>query len=46
MGPIYEVIEGDYFKEPESFSDDFMLQFKDNANEAQFIPLEIKNNVK
>ena len=44
--PIYEVIEEAYFKEYEMFPDDFMQQCKDNAHEAQFIPLEIKNNIK
>ena len=40
--PIYEVIEEAYFKEYEIFSDAFMQQCKDNANEPQFIPLDIK----
>ena len=44
--PIYEVIEEAYSKESENFSDDFMQKCKDNANQAQFTPLEIKNNIK
>ena len=40
--PIYEIIEEDYFKLSKIFSDDLMQQCKDDANEAQFIPLEIK----
>ena len=28
-----------------NFSDDFMQQCKDNANVAQFIPLDMKNNI-
>ena len=27
------------------FPDDFMKQCKDNENEAQFIPLDVKNNI-
>ena len=30
---MYKIIEEDYFKESEIFSDDFMQQCKDNANE-------------
>ena len=44
--PIYEVVEKAYFKEYENFPDDFMKQCKDNENEAQFIQLQIKNNIK
>ena len=44
--PIYEVIEEAYFKESENFPDDFMQQCRDNTNEARFIPLEVKNNIK
>ena len=40
--PIYEVKEVAYLKEPDIFLDDFMKQGKDNENEDQFIPLEIK----
>ena len=43
---IYEVIYEAYFISSEAFSDDFMQQCKDNANVAQFIPLEMKNNIK
>ena len=44
--PIHEVIDETYFIESEIFSDDFMKQCKDNTNEARFIPLEMKNNIK
>ena len=44
--PIYEVIDKAYFEESEIFSYDFMQQCKDNANEAEFIPLKMKNNIK
>ena len=40
--PIYEVIYEAYFIDSKMFSDAFMQQFKDNANDAQFIPLEMK----
>ena len=43
--PICEVIEESHFTSSEIFSDDFMQQCKDNANEAQSIPLRIKNNI-
>ena len=45
-GPIYEVIYEAYFIESKNFSDAFMQQCKDNSNEAQFIPLEMKNTLK
>ena len=41
--PIYEVINEAYFIESETFSDAFMQKCKDNANGAQFIPLDMKN---
>ena len=44
--PIYEVIDEAYFIDSKFFSDDFMQQCKDNANDAQFIPFEMKNNMK
>ena len=43
--PIYEVIDEYYFIDSKIFSDAFMQQCKDNANYAQFIPLEMKNNI-
>ena len=46
MGTIYGLIEEAYFEESDIFPDDFIKQCKDNANEAQFVPLEIKNNIK
>ena len=39
---IYGVIDEVYFMGSKLFSDDFMKECKDNSNEAQFIPLEIK----
>ena len=44
--PIYEVIEEAYLKKSEEFPEDFMKQCKDNEKEAQFIPLDVKNNIK
>ena len=44
--PIYEVKDEDYFMGSTIFSDDFMQQCKDNVNADQFIPLEMKNNIK
>ena len=41
----YEVIQPDLFKETDIFPDDFIKKCKDNANEAQFLPLEVKNNI-
>ena len=43
--PIYEVIDEAYFIESEIYLDAFMQQCKDNANEAQFIPQNMKNNM-
>ena len=42
---IYEVIEEDYFEESGIFPDDFIKLCKDNANESQFVPLEVQNNI-
>ena len=44
--PIYEFIDEAYFIESKLFSYAFMQQCKDNANEAQLIPLETKKNIK
>ena len=38
---IYKVIEGAYFEESD-FPDDFIEKYKDNANKAQWVPLEVK----
>ena len=43
---IYEVIQQDIFEETDTFPDDFIKHCKKNANEAQNIPLEVKNNMK
>ena len=39
---IYEVIEENHFKESDICPDDSMKKCKDNANESQFVPLEVK----
>ena len=44
--PIYEVIDEAYFIGSKIFSDDFMQECKYNSNEDQFIPLDMKNNIK
>ena len=44
--PVFEVIDEAYFKGSKIFLDNLMKQCKDNSNEARFIPLEIKNNIK
>ena len=44
--PIYEVIDEAYFIGSKMFSDFFMQQCKDNANVAQFIPLDMENNIR
>ena len=43
---IYSVVDESYFIGSKVFSDAFMQQCKDNANGAQFITLEMKNNIK
>ena len=43
---IYEVIEEAYFEESDIFPNDFIKKCKDNSNEAQFVPLDVKNNIK
>ena len=43
--PIYEVIDEAYFIDSKLFSDDFMQQCKENANEYQFTPFENKDNI-
>ena len=44
--PVYEVIYGFYIKYSKIFSDDIIKECKNNSNEAQFIPHEVKNNIK
>ena len=39
---IYVVIEANYFKESDTFPDDFIKKCKDNKNEAINIPIEVK----
>ena len=46
LRPIYEVIDEAYFIESKHLSGYFMQKCKDIANEAQFIPLEMKDNIK
>ena len=43
---IYEVIDEAYSIESNIFSDAFMQQFKYNVNDNQFVPLEMKDNIK
>ena len=40
--PIYEVIDEAYFIGYKILPDYFMQEYKDNANIAQFVPLEIR----
>ena len=42
---IYEVIDEAYIKESNIFPEDFMRECKNNSNEAQFIPSDVKNNI-
>ena len=44
--PIYEVIDEAYIKESNIFPDDFIRECKNNSNEAQVIPSDLKNNIK
>ena len=43
---IYEVIYEAYIKDSELFPNDFIKEFKNILNKAQFIPRELKNNIK
>ena len=43
--PIYEVIDEAYFIGSKFSLDAFMQHCKDNTNVAQFIPLDMKNNI-
>ena len=43
--PIYEVIGKAYFIDSKILTDYFLHKCKDNANAAQFIPLEMKNSI-
>ena len=44
--PVYEIIDEAYIKDFKTFPDDFIRECKNNSNEAQFIPREVKNNIK
>ena len=44
--PIYEVLDKAYFIDSNIFSYAFMQKCNDSSNEAQFIPIETKNNIK
>ena len=44
--PIYEVIDEAYIEESKIFPGDFIRDCKNNINEAQFIPREVKNIIK
>ena len=45
MEEIYKFIEPDFLINL-IFPDYFIKKCKDNANENQFLPLEVKNNIK
>ena len=34
-----------FFKKSDTFPDYFIKKCKDNAKKAQFVPLEVKNNI-
>ena len=40
------IIEESYFEDYDIIPDDFIKKCKDNSNEAQFLPIEVKNNMK
>ena len=42
---ISKVIQPDFLQENDFFPDDFIKKCEYNANEAQFLPLEVKNNI-
>ena len=44
--PIYEVIDEAYIKESNIFPEGFSRECKNISNEAQFIPSDVKNNIK
>ena len=44
--PIYEVIDEAYINDSKMFPGDFIKECKNNSNKAQFIPREVKNNIK
>ena len=44
--PICEVIDESYITESNIFPDYFIRECKNNSNEAQFIPSDVKNNIK
>ena len=46
LRPIYEVIDEAYLVYSKNNPGAFMQKCKDNANDFQFIPLEMKNNIK
>ena len=44
--PIYEGIDESYIEDSNIFPGDFIRECKNNSKEAQFIPREVKNNIK
>ena len=42
MEEIHEVIQPDFLNEKDIFPGDLIKKCKDNANEAQFVPLGVK----
>ena len=43
---IYDVIDEAYIKESNIFPEKFIRECKNNSNEAQFIPSDVKKNIK
>ena len=44
--PIYEVIDEAYIENSKISPGGFIKECKNNSNEAQFIPRQVKNNIK
>ena len=40
--PIYEVVDEDYIKDPNIFTDDFIRECKKTPNKPQFISVDVK----
>ena len=46
LRPIYQVIDEDYIKNSNIFTDDFITKCKQCPNEPQNISSDVKNNIK
>ena len=46
LRPIYEVIDEAHIKESNILPENFIIKCKNNSNAAQFIPSDVKNNIK